>query len=575
MARRLVTAIWVIAASAHAETPALMREAAFGTEARMKELIATGADVNEAATDGATALHWAVQDAAKVTLLLAKGAKPDIRTKSNRTPLLVAARSGPLESVRLLLAAGADPGESLGESVGRGDTDVLKLLLAHNPTQAARNNALRTAAGQGCLPCAELLVAAGAAVPKGSAVLRNAAQRGNVAMVPLLAKLGADPNVADAEGYTALHRAAHRDSPDAELVKALLAVGARWDATTKAGDTVLSLAARHGDGPVTALLRGVGAPPGPSEPAAPNPKGAPDVDTGVARSLPLLQKCGPEVVKLRGCVSCHNNSLPMVVVAMARKGGFAVDEEGAAKAVKSNAGLTLGRVQQMMLGTGVPGADDTATYILWSLAESGYPANAATEASVHYLSGRQRADGSWHTGNHRPPQEYSDITVTALAIGGMRHYPREDTTERIARAAKWLAAQKTDFLEDRAMKLLGLGWSGVATADTRADLLATQRADGGWSQTPSLASDAYGSGLALFSLHVGGGLASSDKAYQRGVRFLLRNQQADGSWYVRSRSLPFQPYFESGFPHGHDQWISAAGSSWATMALMLTRNPVR
>jgi hypothetical protein len=31
--------------------------------------------------------------------------------------------------------------------------------------------------------------------------------------------------------------------------------------------------------------------------------------------------------------------------------------------------------------------------------------------------------------------------------------------------------------------------------------------------------------------------------------------------------LGFQPYFESGFPHGHDQWISQAGTALAATAL--------
>ena len=31
--------------------------------------------------------------------------------------------------------------------------------------------------------------------------------------------------------------------------------------------------------------------------------------------------------------------------------------------------------------------------------------------------------------------------------------------------------------------------------------------------------------------------------------------------------MKFQPYFESGFPYGHDQWISHAGTAWATMGL--------
>ena len=61
--------------------------------------------------------------------------------------------------------------------------------------------------------------------------------------------------------------------------------------------------------------------------------------------------------------------------------------------------------------------------------------------------------------------------------------------------------------------------------------------------------------------------APSDAAYERGVQFLLKTQQEDGSWYVRTRALGFQPYFDAGVPYGFDQWISAAGTSWATMAL--------
>lgn len=53
--------------------------------------------------------------------------------------------------------------------------------------------------------------------------------------------------------------------------------------------------------------------------------------------------------------------------------------------------------------------------------------------------------------------------------------------------------------------------------------------------------------------------------------YLLRTQLDDGSWLVRSRTMPLQPYKESGFPHGRDQWISAAGTSWAAIALGLTQ----
>jgi squalene cyclase len=67
------------------------------------------------------------------------------------------------------------------------------------------------------------------------------------------------------------------------------------------------------------------------------------------------------------------------------------------------------------------------------------------------------------------------------------------------------------------------------------------------------------------------GIHTTDPAYKKGVAFLLETQKPDGTWHVAGRSSKFQPYFESGFPYGHDQWISAAATSWATAALALTQ----
>jgi squalene cyclase len=94
-----------------------------------------------------------------------------------------------------------------------------------------------------------------------------------------------------------------------------------------------------------------------------------------------------------------------------------------------------------------------------------------------------------------------------------------------------------------------------------------QRPDGGWAQNANLASDAYATGESLYALRESGALMVSDDVYQRGVRFLLDTQFEDGSWYVRNRAPKFQPYFQSGFPYDHDQWISSTATAWATVAL--------
>ena len=57
-----------------------------------------------------------------------------------------------------------------------------------------------------------------------------------------------------------------------------------------------------------------------------------------------------------------------------------------------------------------------------------------------------------------------------------------------------------------------------------------------------------------------------DDAYRRGLEFLLRTQVEDGTWLVETRSVPIQAYFESGFPYGVHQWVSAAATGWATTA---------
>ena len=105
-----------------------------------------------------------------------------------------------------------------------------------------------------------------------------------------------------------------------------------------------------------------------------------------------------------------------------------------------------------------------------------------------------------------------------------------------------------------------------------AGLRQLQRPDGGWSQLPDRDADAYSTGEALVALNEAG-VSVTDPAWQKGLRWLLSTQNPDGSWHVATRQVsPAQvspPYFESGFPFGHDQFISTAATAYAAMALML------
>jgi len=70
------------------------------------------------------------------------------------------------------------------------------------------------------------------------------------------------------------------------------------------------------------------------------------------------------------------------------------------------------------------------------------------------------------------------------------------------------------------------------------ELLALQRADGGWSQTiPDLKSDAFATGQTLYVLSLAGYTAARPEL-KRGIDFLVATQSPDGSWPMISRSTP-------------------------------------
>jgi N-acyl-D-amino-acid deacylase len=86
-----------------------------------------------------------------------------------------------------------------------------------------------------------------------------------------------------------------------------------------------------------------------------------------------------------------------------------------------------------------------------------------------------------------------------------------------------------------------------------------------------MGSDAYATGSALAVLAEVG--KSEGEVYRRGVKWLLAAQKEDGSWHVATRSKPIQKHFESGFPHGKDQFISISATCWAVAALAATAKP--
>jgi hypothetical protein len=304
---------------------------------------------------------------------------------------------------------------------------------------------------------------------------------------------------------------------------------------------------------------------------------APDqVRAAVAKSIPLLEKSSAEYTAHRECFSCHHQALPVLALSIAGPQGYQVSVEALQKQLHFSADSLAKNRNKYRQGRGQGGQATTAGYALLALELGGWKADATTSAVAEYFLLWDKDSDHWQVTSRRPPSEASSFATTYLALRGLRAFASTEQQERVNsrtdRVRRWLLATPAKDTEDRVFRLGALRAAGAADKDIRGavqDLVQTQRADGGWSQIGELESDAYATGSVLVMLHQAGGIAVSDPAYQRGLRFLIAAQQSDGSWWVHSRSRPFQTYFESGFPHGKDQFISIAASGWATAALAL------
>jgi ankyrin repeat protein len=572
------------------QVPVLMHAAALSSVALARTLLDAGADVNGATRQGATALMWATGDMVKVQLLLDRGAAVNARMQDGTTALVTAARRGKLDVMRLLLTRGADPKASVPEQ-----TELLRIRFGDHPEIAGllRDvglDANRIGAGgisfttfpsvSDAAVVRDLLDKGITANPKGRfPILGNAVLEGHTESARALLERGADPNARGQHAVTPLMMAAAASHPDAAAVRLLIERGADLKAQDDTGRTALDWAALQGETPVVALLRKAGATAMNAPQSTPSPTQTPrPARAAVADALAQLAPVGPVLYERAKCISCHHQTLPLMAMAVGKARGIPVSADAMTQSLQAILEVWKGRRDNLMLARNRDGGGaNELTYGLLALADAGAPPNFITDAATSNLVSTQRPDGSWVFLDTRPPQaDNSRIHFTAMAIRGLNAYGppgmRREIEVSTNRALAFLRGAMPASTQDEAFKLLGLFWSRVSGRDRTAQanrLVALQREDGGWGQMPTMQSDAYATGQALYALRTNG-MSPGDRIYQRGVAYLLRTQLDDGTWFVRSRAFGFQPYFESGFPHGRDQFISASATAWAAIALALT-----
>jgi ankyrin repeat protein/mono/diheme cytochrome c family protein len=588
-------------------------------------LLEGGADANAANEAGATPLIRAATSYEKTRLLVDAGAKVRVRTADlGNSPLILAARrAGNSRTVQLLLDHGADATEHNNAGVSpivaaaaSGDPETVRLLLdagaraddfpKANDLRATLGAGIRTplmwAAYRNDVRMARLLLGRGADPNRSTyfgSPLSQACWNDGFEVAELLIDRGASVNARDAVAdFTPLHWAAGDETLRPHLVKLLLASGAdpnavggeRVGALGLAPQTPRLIAERRGRTAIVDALVAAGAKEQPQPEKVATPKrplpDEPDdstIITSAEKALAALQTTAARSreaflrhVSKQDCVSCHQQYLPMAAVGHARNRSIRIDREAAREQIETIVNLTdpyskRERVAQALFH---PDPAHTFGYQMFGFVAERVPPGALTDAEVHHLVTIQETDGRWINNIPRPPMMSNDVTATALSIHAIKYYGwrgrEEEFAASIEHARRWLWGVKAETNEEATFQLLGLRWAGEPAEKLTflAGLLRQeQRKDGGWAQLPTLESDAYATGEALYALAQVVKYPMTDPAWRRGLRFLLERQEDDGTWHVARRAFPFQPTMNSGFPHHRDSWISAAATSWAVMAL--------
>ncbi len=298
--------------------------------------------------------------------------------------------------------------------------------------------------------------------------------------------------------------------------------------------------------------------------------------TAIEKALPLIEQSSAFTLQERACFTCHHGAHPAMALNAAWSRGFKINRSNLDDQLERAYRELVGDVPRFKEGYSVSKTADGPGHELWMLDANGWKADYVATAAVGFFLNENKDLDHWVPPMNRPPTVGSPFTTTFLVLRALQQHAspaqRKLVAQRTEAARKWLNATRGEDNEDKVYRVRALHLlkdsKGLRTAAD--DLLKSQREDGGWAQSTVFESDAYAAGTALAALSDAEVLAPKDVAFARGVAFLLSTQEKDGSWFVRKRTHAVQPFFQSLFPHGQDQFIAISATCWATYALVKT-----
>ena len=303
-----------------------------------------------------------------------------------------------------------------------------------------------------------------------------------------------------------------------------------------------------------------------------------DSSAAIDRGLAFLAKDAVAWKNEYKCVSCHHAGLVIWSLREAKLRGHTVDEQVLSEMTKWVAESGDGKTS-LPRPSGAPKAlNAKAVWLALSLGADPEPdavAQKGLKLLLETVKSDQKPDGAWSSWPDTRPPIFgnSDESMTALAT--LAVLPAAAAGDASAKSVRekgigWLKDTKTDQdPQSIAMRLVlwqRLGRPSQEWQPLVERIKEGQNADGGWSQSKDMASDAWATGQALYAL-AHAGLKPDDPVIAQAQRFLIKTQREDGSWPMTSR--PVKP---GGEGSKNLVPITGAGSAWAVLGLVRSRS---
>lgn len=294
-------------------------------------------------------------------------------------------------------------------------------------------------------------------------------------------------------------------------------------------------------------------------------------DSPEAKALTFLAREVPAWKQQNGCFSCHNNG----DAARALYAAIRQDQRVAAE-VLAETNAWISDPKRWENNQGDPGFSDQklanlqfAASLLAAVEAGQVKAPEPLRQAARKLMNDQSANGSWPidaAGTVGSPATWGTPLATWMALQTLRKADLSDAQETIQKAERWLQQTKPDNVLTAATLVLAFARDSSETgrrkhAESLQLLRRAQTQNGGWGAYADAPPECFDTALVLLALETVRTQPGIAAMIQRGRKFLLAQQNTDGSWPATTR------------PSGGDSYAQMMSTTgWATLALLETKD---